>query len=445
MADLINPGAIFGSVKSLRDLNVENAVKNQALQEGDIKNANAANLYRTQVLTGAIASGDQNIYNQALTHLGQRGIDVSDLAPDIATGSQQIQAMRQAQYSANPLNAMLGLGLKAEANGIAAGGTTPEARAAAPLSAAIAGRMLGGSMPGAISPPSLPAASGGAEAAPDAAGAFASLPVTAGLKNGSPMPVEGSASGFMPPVRNQGETAAAWKDRVNLALEQWKTDPSTVKNTATAKNSGDKLGDEIGEAAKTVNIMQSNLPMVLQRFEKMRQASKNSSSGFGVDNEGEGWAQKLANSSVGSDETSQANNVLMQAAAQGILPELGPQLQQAGVKGNKFLESIATSASGLNMSAKPADKLSLINGLETTYINNLKSSAAQLRAAGQPAPSDDEIDAAVSKYLQSAPTSGAAVKNIPMVAAKALMANPDKAAEFDAKFGAGAAKSVLGR
>lgn len=169
-----------------------------------------------------------------------------------------------------------------------------------------------------------------------------------------------------------------------------------------AKKTAEKSAEQSGEADKTLTIMHSNLPSVLQRFKEMRDAANNASYGFGVNEEGTGLAQQFAKSSLGNDATSQANALLRQRAAQGILPELGPQLAQAGVRGNKFLETLANSASGLDLAAKPQDKLKLINGLEDTYINNLKSSAAQLRAKGKDAPSDKEIDGYVEQLRKGA-------------------------------------------
>lgn len=166
---------------------------------------------------------------------------------------------------------------------------------------------------------------------------------------------------------------------------------------ATDKKANEVAGQEAGDAFKTYNIMSSNLPAVIERFKNMRDAAGKASYGLGVTDEGSGLKQELANNFQGS-ETAKANNLLMQYAAQGILPELGPQLAQAGVKGNKFLETIANNASGLKMGAPPDVKKSLVDGLENTYINNMKSTARQLRAQGRDAPSDNEIDQMVKKY-----------------------------------------------
>lgn len=177
-------------------------------------------------------------------------------------------------------------------------------------------------------------------------------------------------------------------------------------NEASANTKGAETGagkkaeisaTQAGEANKIFDVMHSNLSSVLQRFKEMRDASNDASYGFWANDEGTGLPQQFAKSYFGNDATSRANALLKQRSAQGILPELGPQLAQAGVRGNKFLETLANSASGLDLAAKPQDKIALVNGLENTYINNLKSTAAQLREKGQNAPSDKEIDDIVEK------------------------------------------------
>ncbi len=189
------------------------------------------------------------------------------------------------------------------------------------------------------------------------------------------------------PTTGQAETVSGYNDAV----------AGTKGAEKGAEKTSEMNASQIGDATKTFDIMHSNLPSVLERFKEMRDASNNASYGFGANEEGTGLAQQFAKSSVGNDATSNANALLKQRAAQGILPELGPQLAQAGVRGNKFLETLANSASGLDLAAKPQDKISLINGLENTYINNLKATAAQLREKGKAAPSDKDIDAIVTQ------------------------------------------------
>ena len=209
---------------------------------------------------------------------------------------------------------------------------------------------------------------------------------------------------FMPSPGPPNENPKAKQERIASELAIYNATPAAKQASKQAENTGSKTGDEVGDTAKMVNVMQSNLPAVLQRFQDMRKAADNASSGLGVTAEGGGPYPAFANSAVGNaiePGTANANALLQQRAGQGILSELGPQLAQAGVRGNKFLETIANNASGLKMDAPPATKKILIDGLQQMYINNLKSNAAQLRAMNQPAPTDDEIDQMVNQYKAS--------------------------------------------
>lgn len=401
---------VYDKQKTLADYgNARQQMADQAqqlYQQGQLANIDVQtkkNLYATQLLSGAV---DQNSYDMIKQHLNQGGIQTTGLAPDFETGKQQIYQSRLAQ---SPLGSLLNAGLKAEGTlnqGASTFGNLAAATQADPLSASIArgmGGMLGAPQGAAI--PSIPAGLPQERAvASDGPKAPSSLP--------PPFPVQtaaATASQFTPPPQQQGESAAAYQNRAQMLFNAWKENPEVMRAQKSSEAAGGKEGEHIGEAGKTLDIMQSNLPSVMQRFQAMREASANASSGMGVNNEGDGFAQQWANTSMGNDATSKANNILEQRAAQGILPELGPQLAQAGVKGNKFLETIANSASGLNMSAKPQDKVALIDGLELTYVNNLKSTAAQLRAQGQQAPTDQEIDASVQNLKGSASQGAPAV------------------------------------
>lgn len=146
----------LGNNISLRQAEVNNTLENQKIDAGNTANAQAKTVYAAQVLTGALASGDPAIYAQAKSHLGDMGFDTSSLAADIPTATAQVNALRQAQYSANPLNALLGLGIKADANNIAAQSAAANPGAAAkldPISALVGGKVAGMlGAPGAAAP-----------------------------------------------------------------------------------------------------------------------------------------------------------------------------------------------------------------------------------------------------------------------------------------------------
>lgn len=186
---------------------------------------------------------------------------------------------------------------------------------------------------------------------------------------------------------------------------------------AGGSSQAEDTGKNLADATKTYNVAASNLPRAMQRFEQLRQASKNASYGGGVSDQepeqgffehflpGPDYARNYARTSMGQitePKTALANQTISQASQQGILAELGPQL--AGLRGNKFLEGIASGASGLNAADPPTTKVNAINGLQDQYISNMKSLAEQRRQYGDPtAPSDMNLAQMISQ--NAAPTS----------------------------------------
>lgn len=215
-------------------------------------------------------------------------------------------------------------------------------------------------------------------------------------------PMQGNAVPYQEDQRITMAKLAAGMGNEGLSkayMQDYENDPNVIARKATITSESQKTGDNTAEANKTLNVMQANLPTVLQRLSQMKGAATDASYGFGVNGEGEGFKQQYHNQI--NDSTSQANAILRQRAAQGVLPELGPQLAQAGIKGNKFLETLSSSASGLNLGDSPDAKQAAIEGLKQQYINNLKSTARQVTQYGGKAPSEADIDAAVAQFEKS--------------------------------------------
>lgn len=182
---------------------------------------------------------------------------------------------------------------------------------------------------------------------------------------------------------------------------------------AGEKTQAEDTGKNLADATKTYNVAAGQFPRAMQRFDQLRQASAHASSGSGVSDKepddpgffdrflpGPDWARSAARTfpeSVVNPAVSNANQVIHLATSQGILSELGPQL--AGLRGNKFLESIASGASGLNPADPPAAKINTINGLQDQYISNMVSLANQRRSYGDPsAPSHLSMAQMIAQY-----------------------------------------------
>ena len=164
---------------------------------------------------------------------------------------------------------------------------------------------------------------------------------------------------------------------------------------AGAETGAQDTAKNVAEAQKTFAAANAGLPQVLQRLQDMHAVAKDASYGAGINEEGEGL--KVTGHNMLNDTTSQANSIMRQKPAQNIIAELGPQLAQGGMRGNKFLETLSSKASGINLDDSPSGKAAAINGLQQTYIGNLKAEAATIRAQGGNAPSDADIDAQVAK------------------------------------------------
>lgn len=231
------------------------------------------------------------------------------------------------------------------------------------------------------------------------------IPPTANLTPPSPSGIatqlQATGSNALP--NGQPDTAATIYEPTTPTP---KASPATAvdKNSSSAlageKSEAEKGGENLAEAQKTFNVTLSNLPRALTRFDELRKASADASSGYGIDESGEGAKQTFAQSSAGQfiePKTATANQTIQQASKQGIIAELGPQL--VGMRPNKFLESIATGASGLNAADPPQTKINAVNGLQDQYVASLKSIANQIRSYGGKAPSEAEIDAEVAKAM----------------------------------------------
>lgn len=394
--------SLITNTPNLTDRIMQQQQFSQLMQGQQIDVRTKQNLYSSQVMSAAAASGDPQRIQMAKQALAQANIDPSSWSDDPAQVKLQATALQQSLMS--PLG-VLNAGInkeKADAETAATNGNK------APGFTGI-GSIGQGS-------PSLntPMPSSGGQGAPLPASApAADVPVFKQAVPPQPpsltAPIQASATPAMPAApastdeKYAGMNPKTLQEALKTDTEIYNKRPDVQAAVESAKTQAGVTGTEVGDAKKTYDIATAGLPFALQRFTAMRDAAKSASSGMGVDQAGDGTAQQFANTSLGKfiePNTGTGNQTLKQYASQGVLGELGPQLAQAGVRGNKFLESIASNASGLDMSAAPDDKVTLINGLQDMYVQNLKKEAAVLRSNGQPAMTDAQIDALVNAKTQ---------------------------------------------
>lgn len=333
---------------------------------------------------------------------------------EFAFGAQAPQIVRQnmqnelgkGYYAANPGQQSLATAAGTNAAGLLPPGAMP----GGPQTGAVPPVQSQGAIP---LPPGLPQL---AQANPEATAGTQQIPQInasqiappSALPPPQPSPLASvSGPGTPPPDPRNYNTTVGFQ----TAMKGWEEGQKAQAQVVPAgeKTQVEDTGKNIADAQKTYNVAAAMLPRAMQRFSQLRQASQDASYGGGVSDEEAGkefhiippdYARSYARTMMGQitePKRATANQIIEQAANQGILSELGPQL--AGLRGNKFLESIASSASGLNSADPPPAKLNAINGLQDQYISNLKSLADQRRSYGEKnVPTDLELAQQISQY-----------------------------------------------
>lgn len=412
--------SVFDRLKTFDDYNradqefqLRKAVAAQALHTGGIDAASKANIYKTQLLSGA-AAGGQSAYDQAKQTLQGMGIDSSEYAPDVGTAGQQLQQARLAQ---SPLGPLLNAGLKIDANNIsavtAAGGsdaaknlfpglpigvsgisaitggikpaTTPTANVAPQpadprLMGAQQARMLpaSGIAPvtpaqvtstldpsGANIPPvNVQAATNGTNLTPT--GALPGTEVTPPAQTVTATTSAASIPKFVPPAYDPAKTKAANDTAVQQAFEQYKADPNYIRAHSQANKEGE-LGAVDAEAAAKGTQLIERLKMNLQAMKKLN--ADTSSAGFLPSSTESYFSQALAahpmlNAIAGDNGVAaNASHQWDQLDMQQVLSEIQQFIQAggAGARINQTMEKMAKTASSINKEATPTARAALID------------------------------------------------------------------------------------
>lgn len=382
-----------------QDFQMRKLAAAQQLQSGGIDAASKANIYKTQLLSGA-AAGGQEAYDKARTTLQTQGIDTSEFAPDVGTAGQQLQAARLAQ---SPLGALLNAGLKAESNttsATAAMGNKNEAASLTPLSAALLGNGIPGLTisPQGVNPRSitpaqaraLPASGIMPNGQPDnvviPAGASAPpAPATLDtLVNSAPAPAPAMAPSpkFTPPAKDPSETLAAYNARVQQAFEAYKSDPAYVMQQKKAEKSGE-IAATNAEGALQAGQMTQRLNQNLDALEKLIPDLPTSDY---ADPSYKAWFDKR--NPLSSKTTSTAFSQFQEINQQQMINGLSELVKSGQIRGNQFIEKIISRGYMINPDDPKSAQLADIKNLkaELANINSSAQNIAGGNASYQPIP-----------------------------------------------------------
>lgn len=383
----LNPGAL----KTIRDNQVEMQLENQKINAGNLANASAGNIYATQVLSAATATGNQQTYDGAKAHLAAMGLDMSPWAADIKTGSEQANAARLAQ---SPLGSLLNAASRMDSNSNSAtiaGGTVPadpNAHAHSLIRGALVqqyGEPAGAlydkhtapaPAQGAASPGlSLPAGGGAPAPAP------AAIPADGG---GSALPqvsdIQGRDPGYMsnmPPSRSDKKyqdssmTATQRNELYQADLNAWKELPSTKR----AQKKEEKLGDTAAGNVEAANKAQELTDRLTKNLNAMLQLNDSTpQSGFIPASAKAYLSRGLQANGLGTGEDAQAYEQWNQIDNQQVLSEIQQFIAAGGAntRVNQTLERIAKAASHISAEGSPATRKSLItNALAELQNKNI--------------------------------------------------------------------------
>lgn len=373
------------------DFNLKKAAALQSLASGGIDAQSKANIFKTQLLSGA-AAGGQQAYDTARANLAANGIDTSEFAPDVATASGQLSAARQAQ---SPLGTLLNAGLKAEGNlnsATTAMGGTAGAAAIDPLSAAIAK-----SFTNTIAPGSAPAAAPAQASAPlTAAGDSAPIitqapdqgsvqipakpvannipidstaPVIAigqpGAPISTPQPAAGAIPAFVPPAYDPTLTQAANQAKIENARKDYETNNMPAIEAAKAKATG--TGKNQADASKSTIESNQNYAQVVQTLDAIKSMATDlpQEENFVGPGSRAFLNQNLGDGNMAAKYSKFKN--LNEAQTIGIIKELTSA--GGGLRMTRTLENIINRGYLIDPTLNPQGKIDAANAIQTELRN----------------------------------------------------------------------------
>lgn len=384
----LNPGAL----KTIRDNQVEMQLENQKINAGNLANASAGNIYATQVLSAATATGNQQTYDGAKAHLAAMGLDMSPWAADIKTGTDQANAARLAQ---SPLGSLLNAASRMDSNSNSAtiaGGTVPadpNAHAHSLIRGALvqqygepAGKLYDKHTVAA--PTAQPSASGPGMTLPGAPPQPTPIGGAAPADGGSALPdgsnIQGRDPGYMsnmPPSRSDPKyqdrsmTATQRNELYQADLNAWKELPSTKRTQKKEEKIGDTSAGNVEAANKAQELtdrLTKNLTAMLQLNDSAPQ------SGFVPASAKAYLSRGLQANGLGTGEAANAYSQWDQIDNQQVLSEIQQFIAAGGANArvNQTLERIAKAASHISVEGSPVTRKSLImNALAELQNKNI--------------------------------------------------------------------------
>lgn len=418
---------VFNNIKTFadyqradQDFQMRRALAAQQLQTGGIDAASKANAYKTQLLSGA-AAGGQQAYDQARQTLQGQGIDTSEYAPDVGTANAQLQSARLAQ---SPLGSLLNAGLKMDSNDIARAGITGVLPAGSNVPAIAAG-ILPNAAPtaGQAAPPSVAqpqqdapysvtdvmqartAMDNGQMPAPPAS--VQNLPVSAPANTAAISPR------FSPPAQNPNETLPAYNARAQRAFEAYKTDPKYLQASKAAEKTGE-LSAVDQEAANKAQELTNRLKMNLEAMQRLNPDVP--SAGIFPESLQEYGSQVSAahpNLTLGMGDNGKgvtAANQWDQINNQQVISEIQQFLASGGANTriNQTLDRIMRAASAVDKSGLPNSRSAQINNA-LAEISNKNVSGQNLAATTNGAPKQEYSPIPVQTPLPDGVPQGASL------------------------------------
>lgn len=395
MVNLAAPmdASALGQIKSFTDVNQARQQAQLVNQAAQIDTASKANIYKTQVLSAAAGSGDQAIYQGALQHLSQNGIDVSDVPIDLATGTKYVESGRMALSPLGPLfnaqqkivgnnqAAILGLGGVNQAKAAGQWQEVPNLGvfglpSVAGINAMPAAQAASMPVQPSIQPiQKQPLDQGYMQMPPSKADMqVAAIDGPAPVVNISQTPTNSPLISSLPPynppapiVGDSPGTTKANLDRYDQAYKMQNAG-ALKRQEAEASTTGDINAKDI-EAAKKADELTKRLDMNLQAMEKLNKDVP--SSGFIPQGSKVYLNQALSANGLANGAPAVASHQFDKINNDQILSDIQQFVATGGANTriNQTLEKIVQAASGIDKTASPEARAAMLKAARAEIAN----------------------------------------------------------------------------